>query len=307
VRAEYPNQLDYSGSCCLHGPQAMPWPPPATRAARSAGGARQGSRALPGLLQGALCMGVQAPSAPSCAWSLFGRRPTGLAIGNALLAGVGLAAGLAPGIAPRKGGPRAQRRELVTVTLGLLAYNTGKTKADSTQRSSQAVPHPSTNRALRCLTSEVERDPVHSTRYGRRRYMNSLSHTLAVWACLRFLASLSLLHYFTQGGARNGILDSLRGSSDKIGTIQRRLAWPLRKDDTHKSRSVRIFSRFLALVVGRRPIYLLFTPWSQSEWSNGRYPFGAYALAGSRLCAWLRHPPTLMRAVLSLLRLAFLW
>ena len=34
------------------------------------------------------------------------------------------------------------------------------------------------------------------------------------------------------------ITDSLRGSSVKIGTIQRRLAWPLRKDDTHKSRSV---------------------------------------------------------------------
>ena len=48
-----------------------------------------------------------------------------------------------------------------------------KRKADSTQRSSQAVPHPSTNRALRCLTSEVEKDPVHSTRYGRRR-MQSL-------------------------------------------------------------------------------------------------------------------------------------
>ena len=28
-------------------------------------------------------------------------------------------------------------------------------------------------------------------------------------------------------------LDSLRGSSDESGTIQRRLAWPLRKDDTH--------------------------------------------------------------------------
>ena len=42
-------------------------------------------------------------------------------------------------------------------------------KADSTLRSSQAVPHPSTDRALCCLTSEVERDPVHSTRYGRRR------------------------------------------------------------------------------------------------------------------------------------------
>jgi len=29
--------------------------------------------------------------------------------------------------------------------------------------------------------------------------------------------------------------------SVKIGTIQRRLAWPLRKDDTHKSRSVTHF------------------------------------------------------------------
>ena len=36
-------------------------------------------------------------------------------------------------------------------------------------------------------------------------------------------------------------MDTLRGSSVKIGTIQRRLAWPLRKDDTHKSRSVHNF------------------------------------------------------------------
>ena len=42
-------------------------------------------------------------------------------------------------------------------------------KADSTLRCSRAVPHPSTNRALRRLTSEVGRDPAHSTRYGRRR------------------------------------------------------------------------------------------------------------------------------------------
>ena len=35
-------------------------------------------------------------------------------------------------------------------------------------------------------------------------------------------------------------VDSLRGSSVKIGTIQMILAWPLRKDDTHKSRSVNI-------------------------------------------------------------------
>ena len=32
-------------------------------------------------------------------------------------------------------------------------------------------------------------------------------------------------------------MDFLRGSSVKIRTIQRRLAWQLRKDDTHKSRS----------------------------------------------------------------------
>ena len=38
-------------------------------------------------------------------------------------------------------------------------------------------------------------------------------------------------------------LDSLRGSSVKIGTIQRKLAWPLRKDDTHKSRSVNNFKQ----------------------------------------------------------------
>ena len=43
------------------------------------------------------------------------------------------------------------------------------TRAGSTLRSSRAVPHPSTNRALRRLTSEVGRDPVHSTRYGRQR------------------------------------------------------------------------------------------------------------------------------------------
>ena len=35
---------------------------------------------------------------------------------------------------------------------------------------------------------------------------------------------------------RHCLTEPLRRSSDKIGTIQRRLAWPLRKDDTHKSR-----------------------------------------------------------------------
>jgi len=40
--------------------------------------------------------------------------------------------------------------------------------------------------------------------------------------------------------------DSLRGApQEKIGTIQRRLAWPLRKDDTHKSRMY----HFLAILL----------------------------------------------------------
>ena len=35
--------------------------------------------------------------------------------------------------------------------------------------------------------------------------------------------------------------ESRKRSSAKIGTIQRRLAWPLRKDDTHKSRMYHFF------------------------------------------------------------------
>ena len=49
--------------------------------------------------------------------------------------------------------------------------------------------------------------------------------------------NLSTVPMFCQAS----LSDSLRGSSDKIGTIQRRLAWPLRKDDTHKSRNVPSF------------------------------------------------------------------
>ena len=60
-------------------------------------------------------------------------------------------------------------------------------------------------------------------------------------------------------------LDSLRGSSIKLGTMQRRLAWPLRKDDTHKSRSVNFLCCFLCFVTlatcpGRRHSGRLFPP-----------------------------------------------
>ena len=44
----------------------------------------------------------------------------------------------------------------------------GKKVANST-RCSQAVTHPSTNRARRCLTSVIGREPVLSTWYGRWR------------------------------------------------------------------------------------------------------------------------------------------
>ena len=61
----------------------------------------------------------------------------------------------------------------------------------------------------------------------RSQWTTSLSFHFG--SCLRcwFLSSLLVLVF---------VVDSLRGSSDKIGTIQRRLVWPLRKDDTHKSR-----------------------------------------------------------------------
>ena len=59
--------------------------------------------------------------------------------------------------------------QLTRKAAALRAYVIGSHihKADSTLGYSQAVPHPSTNRALRRLTSEFGRDPVHSTRYGR--------------------------------------------------------------------------------------------------------------------------------------------
>ena len=46
---------------------------------------------------------------------------------------------------------------------------TKEKRADSTLGTSQAVPNPSTIRALCHLTSEVGRDPVYLTRYGRQQ------------------------------------------------------------------------------------------------------------------------------------------
>jgi hypothetical protein len=71
----------------------------------------------------------------------------------------------------------------------VVACNSQKTaKTDSTLGCSQAVPHPSTHRALCRLTSEVRRDPVYSTRYGRRRTKFSF------WHCLRRLCKQLTVH-----------------------------------------------------------------------------------------------------------------
>ena len=68
--------------------------------------------------------------------------------------------------------PGAARNTIIAFT-----YPSWRIIADSTLRCSQAVPHPSTNRALRRLTSEVGRDPVYSTRYGRQRKLCSSSYS----------------------------------------------------------------------------------------------------------------------------------
>ena len=56
-------------------------------------------------------------------------------------------------------GSTARGKAAITTTAG----------ADSTLRTSRAVPHPLTSRDLCRLTPEVERHPANSTRYGRQR------------------------------------------------------------------------------------------------------------------------------------------
>ena len=77
------------------------------------------------------------------------------------------------------------------------------------------------------------------------------------------------------------LVDPLRRSSVKIGTIQRRLAWPLRKDDTHKSRSVTNFSpKFMpGRGKGRGALWGYFA--ASSDLRGGGLP-GQVARSGSR-------------------------
>jgi hypothetical protein len=80
--------------------------------------------------------------------------------------------------------------------------------------------------------------PADADDYRHHRHNTADTHpALLLWAAMTFDLTFGRGSFFRFPFH----LDSLRGSSVKIGTIQRRLAWPLRKDDTHKSRSVIIF------------------------------------------------------------------
>ena len=62
---------------------------------------------------------------------------------------------------------RRQQQNEIQITMLILDFgNHEKWKGYGTGYS-QAVTHPSTNPACSCLTSEIERDRVHSTEYGR--------------------------------------------------------------------------------------------------------------------------------------------
>ena len=83
-----------------------------------------------------------------------------------------------------------------------------KCNANST-RGSQAVTHPSTNRARRCLTSVIGREPVLSTWYGRWRmkrehvmYFNPLSvHSTCIksWLMDYCMQAIRTTAYWTNG------------------------------------------------------------------------------------------------------------
>ena len=70
-----------------------------------------------------------------------------------------------------------------------------------------------------------------------------------------------------------GQLEPRKRSSAKIGTIQRRLAWPLRKDDTHKSRMYhfcfcRYLSAFRRSVLRPGPAFGIMAEWLRRQTRN---------------------------------------
>ena len=63
----------------------------------------------------------------------------------------------------------------INISSKIINWNKNK-NANSTLRASRAVPHPSTDRAFRRLTSEFGWDRVCSTKYGRWRMLTAELH-----------------------------------------------------------------------------------------------------------------------------------
>ena len=71
-------------------------------------------------------------------------------------------------------------------------------KKPTTPDVSQAVTHPSTDPARRCLTSVIGREPVHSAWYGRRRRNTLLSglQNVFLFYCIHLMAGILLITVF---------------------------------------------------------------------------------------------------------------
>ena len=93
-------------------------------------------------------------------------------------------------------------------------------KANDTLRSSQAVPHLSTNRALQRLTSEFGRDPVLVLRYGRKQYFR-FGKWLLFTSNLRLGCVLLKVSWIT--GAR---FNDLKNSHSTALTRVDSVGWP---------------------------------------------------------------------------------
>ena len=101
--------------------------------------------------------------------------------------------------------------------------------------------------------SEVKRGKARlvlgsGTAWEPLRVLTAFHHHLSYWGL--FLNPLLRSLRYSQPFKDIKVIGFPSGfPSVKIGTIQRRLAWPLRKDDTHKSRSVtNFFIDFLRFV-----------------------------------------------------------
>ena len=83
-------------------------------------------------------------------------------------------------------------------------------------RYSQAVTHPSTNRARRCLTSVIGREPVLSTWYGRRRFPK---RTDAIWLHAMHASTFFVIKHIRSIDGKNEVVVSFRVPNEMFMTF----------------------------------------------------------------------------------------